>query len=220
MISVIIVSHNYGRFLSKCLTSILSNNVDYLKEIIIVDDSSEDNTFDVAKNFFQKNSRIKYFKKNFKSLSKSTNFGINQAQAEWVTKIDADDYVSENFLENFSREIIKRKLDFAYGDIIQMNNDKQKTIKQNYSKKSILKYPLGSGTIFRKKLWESVNGFNEKLYFQDDFDFWLRVKNNNRFSLGYINQAHYFYRKHGSNMSDNKIKKNLTKIAVILKNCL
>ena len=65
MISVIIVSHNYGRFLSKCLTSILSNNVDYLKEIIIVDDSSEDNTFDVAKNFFQKNSRIKYFKKNF-----------------------------------------------------------------------------------------------------------------------------------------------------------
>ena len=113
MISVIIVSHNYGRFLSKCLTSILSNNVDYLKEIIIVDDSSKDNTFDVAKNFSRKNPRIKYFKKNFKSLSKSTNFGIKQAQAEWVTKIDADDYVSENFLENFSREIIKRKLNRA-----------------------------------------------------------------------------------------------------------
>jgi glycosyltransferase involved in cell wall biosynthesis len=47
MVSIIVVSHNYGQFLTKCINSILTNNLNYLKEIIIVDDASKDNTSDV-----------------------------------------------------------------------------------------------------------------------------------------------------------------------------
>ena len=220
MVSVIVISHNYGQFLTKCINSILTNNLNYLKEIIIVDDASKDNTSDVAKKFKKKNKLIKYYKKDFFSLSKSTNFGIKKAKSRFVTKIDADDYVSKNFLKSFCDEIINKKLDFLYGDLVQIKKNYKKIIKQNYKRKHLFKYPMGSGTIFSKKIWKSVNGFNEKLFFQDDFDFWLRIKKKNSFSFGYINQAHYFYRKHNSNMSKNIIQKNLTKLIVIIKNFL
>ena len=70
MISIIVICHNYGRFLKKCIKSILLNEKKYIKEILIIDDSSKDNTKEVASNLKKKNRLIKYFRKNFGSLSK------------------------------------------------------------------------------------------------------------------------------------------------------
>ena len=44
MISIVVICHNYGRFLRKCLSSIIRADNKFLKEIIIIDDSSTDNT--------------------------------------------------------------------------------------------------------------------------------------------------------------------------------
>ena len=52
MISFIVPSHNYGTYLKKCIQSILKNNPKLIKEIIIINDSSRDNTKRVySKNF-------------------------------------------------------------------------------------------------------------------------------------------------------------------------
>ena len=64
-----------------------------------------------------------------------------------------------------------------------------------------------------------MGGFDETLTYQDDFDFWLKVKEK-KFNKGYINQSHYFYKRHNLNMSNNLIKKYITKIYVILKNLI
>ena len=146
MISIIVICHNYGRFLKKCIKSILLNEKKYIKEILIIDDSSKDNTKEVASNLKKKNRLIKYFRKNFGSLSKSTNFGIKKSKSEWVTKIDADDYVFKNFLKVFYSELNKKKLDFIYGNIIEKDNLKKKVriINQGSFKSKIFRYPMGS----------------------------------------------------------------------------
>ena len=72
--------------------------------------------------------------------------------------------------------------------------------------------------IYSKKIWEDVGGFNENIYYQDDYDFWLKIIKNKNFKIGYFNEAGYIYRKHKKNMSKNKIKKNLTKIKVFFSN--
>ena len=56
MISVIIVNHNYKKYIDKCFNSVLKNNSNLIKEIIIIDDSSlQDN-----KNYiFKKYRKIK-----------------------------------------------------------------------------------------------------------------------------------------------------------------
>ena len=73
MISIIVICHNYGRFLKKCVKSILLNEKKYIKEILIIDDSSKDDTKEIALDLKKKTQLIKYFRKNFNSLSKSTN---------------------------------------------------------------------------------------------------------------------------------------------------
>ena len=222
MVSAIVICHNYGRYLNKCVNSILHNDKSYLSEIIIINDASDDNTEEVVKKLKKKTKKIRYFKKQFNSLSKSINFGIKKSTEEWITKIDADDYVSKNFIKIFFNELMKKNLDFLCGNIkeIDYSGKKLKTIKQNFKNFKRFKYPFGSGTIFNKKLWSAVGGFDEKLTYQDDFDFWLKIKKKKNFSKGYINQSHYFYKRHNLNMSNNFIKKYITKIYVILKNLI
>ena len=178
MVSVIVICHNYGRYLNKCVNSILHNDKSYISEIIIINDSSDDNTEEVAKKLKKKTKKIKYFKKKFRSLSKSINFGVRKSTGNWITKIDADDYVSKNFIKNFFKELMKKILDFMCGNIVEIDNTgkKLKTINQNFKNFKQFKYPVGSGTIFNKKLWSAVGGFDETLTYQDDFDFWLKVK--------------------------------------------
>ena len=79
----------------------MHNDKSYISEIIIINDSSDDNTEEVAKKLKKKTKKIKYFKKKFRSLSKSINFGVRKSTGNWITKIDADDYVSKNFIKNF-----------------------------------------------------------------------------------------------------------------------
>ena len=118
MVSVIVICHNYGRYLNKCVNSILHNDKSYISEIIIINDSSDDNTEEVAKKLKKKHKKIKYFKKKFRSLSKSINFGVRKSTGKLITKIDADDYVSKNFIKNFFKELMKKNLDFYLWEIL------------------------------------------------------------------------------------------------------
>ena len=71
MISVVLITHNYEKYIENCLDSILSNNNSFIGEIIIVNDSSKDNSEQII-NKYLSNPKIKYFYVNFKSLSKSS----------------------------------------------------------------------------------------------------------------------------------------------------
>ncbi len=55
MIPFLIPSHNYGNFLKKCVKSIIKNNPKYIKEIIIVNDASSDNTDQIIKELKKEN---------------------------------------------------------------------------------------------------------------------------------------------------------------------
>ena len=217
MISVIVISHNYGSFLDKCLKSILKNDKKLIKEVIVLDDSSEDNTFDVVYKFKKKYKKIKYFKKNFKSLSKSINFSVRKATGSWITKVDADDYINQNFLKDFYNKIKLNKFNYIYGNIKikNLNSKNNYILRQNHKLNSLLNYPLGSGCVYKKEIWLKVGGYNENIRYQDDFDFWLNLKKSKILKIGYINKANYIYQKHSSNMSASLIEKNLTKIYLL-----
>jgi GT2 family glycosyltransferase len=110
--------------------------------------------------------------------------------------------------------------DFIYSDLVlvQHKNKNYRVKKQKVTDiLSFLKYPVGSGTVFKKKLWTRVGGFDENLQYQDDYDFWLKINNLDYIKIGYLEKPLYYYRFHSTNMSKNFIKKNITKITLILK---
>src|SRR5690606_27236654 len=94
--SIIIPVYNAEPYLSKCLESVLKQNFeDY--EIIVVNDGSTDNSEDIILKF--NNSMIKYFTKENGGVSDARNYGIDKAKGQYFTFVDADDYVSNDFLE-------------------------------------------------------------------------------------------------------------------------
>ena len=93
MISFIVPTHNYGKYLKRCIFSILKNNPKYIREIIIINDASADNTDNIATMKQKKLSTSK----NFKNLSKTMNFAIKMTSGNLLCKIDPDDEIKKKF---------------------------------------------------------------------------------------------------------------------------
>lgn len=218
MISIIIVNHNYKKYLKQCLNSVLKNNSSNIKEIIIVDDSSSDNSQKYIQKKFGKISKVKIFNVKFKSLSKTLNFAINKAKGKWIFKIDADDYINDNLKLEFSKYMENN--DFIFGDLIIFNKFERKRftqdVKTNFFK--FFKHPLGSGNLYKKKLWKKINGYNEKYFFKDDAYFWSKIVKIKNIKIKYINKPCYYYRKHNNSMSKSIFKKYMTLIKIIIFN--
>ena len=103
LVSVIIPTYNYTNYILEAIDSILSQNYPQDKiEIIIVDDGSTDNTFEVLKNLVDKNS-IQYYYQENKGKANATFNAIKRCTGKYVFNLDADDY----FLQNKISEYVK-----------------------------------------------------------------------------------------------------------------
>lgn len=97
VISVIVPAYNASSYLDQCVQSILDQ--DYKDfELILIDDGSTDDTLIKCKQWSEKDSRIIVLHKDNGGLSDARNFGIDHANGEYITFVDSDDYVSEDYL--------------------------------------------------------------------------------------------------------------------------
>ena len=100
-ISVIVPVYNVEKYLNRCIDSILAQTfTDF--ELILVDDGSPDNCGKICDEYAAKDSRIHVIHKANGGLSDARNAGIDWAFAnsnsEWVTFIDSDDWIPDNYL--------------------------------------------------------------------------------------------------------------------------
>lgn len=96
LVSIIIPAYNVEKYIEKCVNSILSSTYTNF-EIILVDDRSEDNTLKICQSFHDP--RITVIASEHNGVSISRNIGIEKCSGEFITFVDADDYISENMLE-------------------------------------------------------------------------------------------------------------------------
>lgn len=103
LVSVIIPTYNYKDYIIEAIDSILHQTYPKEKiEIIVVDDGSTDNTFEVLKDLIDKNI-IKYYFQENKGKANATFNAIQKCTGKYVFNLDADDY----FLENKITEYVK-----------------------------------------------------------------------------------------------------------------
>jgi glycosyltransferase involved in cell wall biosynthesis len=97
-ISVIIPVYNVEKYLERCIDSVLSQTfTDF--ECILIDDGSLDNSGKICDEYAKKDVRIKVIHQENGGVSCARNAGLDIAQGEWITFIDSDDWVDENYLE-------------------------------------------------------------------------------------------------------------------------
>lgn len=98
LVTVIVPVYNAEKYVCRCIISIMHQTYSNL-EIVIVDDGSTDNTFEICSKIQEKDSRITVVRIENHGVSFARNLGISKARGKWITFVDADDFVSETMIE-------------------------------------------------------------------------------------------------------------------------
>ena len=98
LISILTPFKNTGPFISECIESILDQTYKNW-ELIIVDDHSSDNSFEIVQHFKEKDRRIKLYKNPGNGIIEALRFALKQSNGQYVTRMDSDDLMLPEKLE-------------------------------------------------------------------------------------------------------------------------
>ncbi len=121
IISAIVPIYNSEKYLEACIDSILAQTfTDF--ELILIDDGSTDSSGIICDRYAQKDNRVVVIHKENAGVSAARNDGINLAKGEYITFVDSDDTLEENFLENAYEKIGENDLYISGIKMITFNN--------------------------------------------------------------------------------------------------
>lgn len=117
-VSVVIPVYNSASFLERCLDSVLSQTLIDI-EVICIDDCSSDNSFDILKDYVEKDSRVKVFK-NEQNIGQglTRNRGIDFSKGEYIAFVDSDDWIEPNMYDVLYSTTVSQKYDLICCNLI------------------------------------------------------------------------------------------------------
>src|SRR5690554_1034075 len=98
IVSILMPLYNAEKWLSETIESVLAQ-VYTNWELIIVDDGSMDNSYELAKSFAKRDNRIKVYKQKNKGACAARNKAFELSKGEYIQYLDADDLLSKNKIE-------------------------------------------------------------------------------------------------------------------------
>ena len=216
ILTISIAAYNAEKYVDACLSSLIGiNNFDKL-DIILVDDGSKDNTYNLAKSYEDKYpDSIKAVKKENGGWGSTINTSLKIASGKYFKILDVDDrfYTSNldefiDFLDNTNTVIVSSPYSFYY-----VNNDKYDVI-NNY------KYEMHSLTFKTSMLKEKNITITEKCFYADVEVSLKGIKYAKTFSK--FNKPIYIYSIGigEQSISDNSFKRNIDQHFTILKNLI
>lgn len=127
-VSVIIPAYNSADFLPECLTSICSQTENSL-QIIIINDGSTDQTFEIAEQYAKYDSRIHVIDQPNSGVSAARNRGIEAAIGDYLCFIDSDDWVEPHMIETMLNKIEEFNADVLMsGAMVEYRNKDEETL--------------------------------------------------------------------------------------------
>ena len=115
-VSVIIPIYNAAQYLHKCLKSVISQTYKNL-DIILIDDGSLDDSYDIANEYQEKDSRIRHFTQTNIGLIATRKRGIELAEGEIVGFVDSDDWIEPIMYERLVQCMEENECDLVTSGI-------------------------------------------------------------------------------------------------------
>jgi len=204
--SIIITAYNYEKYIEKSVKSAISQNFHEAYEVIVVDDCSTDKTPEVLNNF---SSIIRINNKRNLGLETSVNKAINQSKGKYIVRLDADDYLANDFLSVVS-QYIKDENTFYYGDyttISESNLHLSKVHLIDFDKEEIECRGdfLATGTVYPRNILFDVGLYSEEVKNCGLENYQLVLKLIDRGFAGcHIKENLFFYRRHSGSLSSER----------------
>ena len=98
MISIIVPVYNTEQYLDRCIQSVLAQTYTNW-ELLLIDDGSTDSSGAICDKYAAEDNRIRVFHKENGGVSSARNLGLDNAKGEWITFVDSDDWVDDQYIE-------------------------------------------------------------------------------------------------------------------------
>ncbi len=121
-ITVIVPVYNVEDYLDKCLDSVIKQTYKNI-EIIVVNDGSTDNSGEICQEYAQKDNRITYVEQENGGLSDARNAGLERMTGSYVTFVDSDDWIEQDYVEVLYNKLTEYQADVSVGNYYSYNED-------------------------------------------------------------------------------------------------
>lgn len=220
LVSIIIPIYKVEKYLRKCLDSISTQTFNDW-ECLLIDDGSPDGSGAICDEYAANDKRIKVFHKENGGVSSARNLGLEKMTGDWVTFVDADDWIAPDTLEKCSTrfneyDIVRFSMKMVYDEqddtknrnyIIPSSNNKEEIFARTLARNSLM---CVCGGLYRAELFRQNNiRFSTSLVMAED---WLVImqlllKAHNVIDLP---EVYYFYNQlNESSCSNNPTVKKV-----------
>lgn len=223
MVSVVIPIYNVEKYLKKCIDSILNQSFKDF-EIILVNDGSTDRSLRICNEYEKKDCRIILINKKNGGLSSARNAGLNVAKGKYISFIDPDDCINENYFNILVEKGEKNNCDIIVSGYKTVPNNKN--VIPTYKLNTVLKgkeFILSSDNVHSKNelcfVWRYLYRlklikqnkilFNENIFIGEDVVFNLEALVNSNRVMAVSDILYYYTIDNSTSLMRSKIKKNL-----------
>ena len=187
-------AHNEERYIERALRSVLNQTApqDWY-DVYVIDDGSTDATSRIAADFGGEVVVLRHEVQ--MGLPAALNTGLRAAHTRYVVRVDADDYVHQDFLR-----VLLLFLDLnPYMDAIACDYLTVDEHEAHLEHVNCIERPIGCGIMFRKDRLIELGLYDESLLMAEDVD--LRLRFERHWHVHRVELPLYRYRLHGENMT-------------------
>lgn len=189
-VSIIVPVHNDGPFLATCLRSIIDQGFEAW-ECIVIDDCSLDSSRVIALEYAEADDRIRVVRHDRNlGLAATRNTGIARARGEYITFLDADDFLFQDSLRSRHALAVSATDPATIGSWCDWVSVPEVAglgfVAPSGQKSGTLDYTTGGGhnqfistsPMLRTDVVVSLGGFDDTFRTAEDFEFWTRLMRN------------------------------------------
>lgn len=177
-VSVIVPFYNAERYLKQCLDSLQKQTYSNF-EVWLINDGSIDQSYQIAVEYVKTDERFSLITQSNAGLATARNVGLQKMSGEYVTFVDGDDYVSENYLAKMIRVAEVENADLVIGNYYRYSDDdkmyyfydfsdilRNEEIRIDEFAKNITKVPycVAWGKLYHQRLFDHVRFPDGKLF--------------------------------------------------------
>ena len=205
-ISIIVPVYNVEQYLERCVESILKQTVDNF-ELLLINDGSSDNSGQLCDELSRRDNRIRVLHIQNGGVSNARNLGIQSSRGEWISFIDSDDFVTEDYLETLLQPVeTDETIGFSIGKLHHIQNgvvtpfqnttsevtgwNIEQTLKELLTTEKTSFFPVAK--LFRKSLIKG-HKFNTQYHLAEDALFLTEVLLQTKCNTVFIDKPIYFY---------------------------
>ena len=188
-------------------------------EVLMVNDGSTDGSGAICQDFAERDSRFHYFEKENGGLSDARNYGLDRAEGHYITFLDSDDFLFEDYLENLYHASRLSDSDITIGGYCRFGDSNFYFYNDRFKSDSLVSvkdfqaiqyldsmldvtcitFSTAWGKLFKRELFSELR-FPYGKYAEDQFLIWKLYMKADKIYI--FNGASYVYRMNPSGLSN------------------